>query len=118
MNTQATLPPHAWVNVLSEVLCVDVASKMDSIDISYQRLDKALEGLQQREISGLLARYGMGYTFKQCADVMKDKEGTGTISPERAREILMKTVRKLRRPYKIKLIESSICAYWNLYDED
>lgn len=105
---------NAWVAILSDVLQVDVASKLDSIDIVWTDLNWALEGMEDRQILALQSRYEHKLTLEGAGRVIGHKDGSGPLSREIARQVINRALQTLRHPNRLRVIRAAITAAWNL----
>jgi DNA-directed RNA polymerase sigma subunit (sigma70/sigma32) len=110
----ANLDNDAWLGILSEVFQVDVAEKIDSIDIVWSDLNFALEGMDARQVFALQARYGDKLTLKGVGRVIGRKDGSGPLTQECVRQVIKRAIRMLRHPNRLRVLRSSILAAWNL----
>jgi hypothetical protein len=104
----------AWLGILSEVFRVDVASRLDSIDVVWSELRWALEGMEARQIIALQARYGDKLTLDGVGRIIGRKDGSGPLSREITRQVINRAIRTLRHPNRLRVIRASIVAAWNL----
>jgi hypothetical protein len=111
---QGALCSTAWLGILGEVLQVDVASRLDSIDISWRDLNWALEGMEERQVLALQSKYGDGLTLDGVGKAIGRRDGSGPLSREIARQVINRAIRMLRHPNRLRVIRASIVAAWNL----
>lgn len=113
-TSDPTVSCSAWFGILSDVFQVDLAERMDSVDIRWEALNLALEGMEDRQILALQARYGENFTFKDIGQKIGRKDGTGPLSREITRQVLCRSIRMLRHPARMRVLKSAIVASWNL----
>ncbi len=106
--------PSAWLGILAEVFQVDVALRLDSIDIVWADLNWTLEGMEERQILALQARYGDKLTLEGVGRVIGRKDSGGPASRETARQVINRAIRTLQRPNRLRVLRASIVAAWNL----
>jgi hypothetical protein len=104
----------AWLGILSAVFQVGVASKLDSIDITWEALHWALAGMEKRQILALKARYGDRLTLEGVGRTVGREDGSGPITREIARQLVNRAIRNLRHPARLRVLKAAIVAPWNL----
>jgi hypothetical protein len=104
----------AWLGILSAVFQVGIALKLDSIDITWEALPWALEGMEKRQILALEARYGDKLTLEGVGRTVGRKDGSGQLTREIARQLVDRSIRTLRHPARLRVLKAAIVAPWNL----
>lgn len=100
---------------MTAVFREDVLSKLDSLDIVWDDLNWALEGMDSRKVMALRARYEDGLTFEKVGKVVKRKDGRRFISKMGAWDLTQNAIRSLGSFKRRHVLVAAITPIWNLY---
>jgi len=115
MNSAIPFGVNGWIGVLSEIFGSDVSIKIDCVDIAWDELHLALDGMEDRKIEALKYRFTDNLSLIDCALSLKKKYNRKSLrSREGFRRIIGIAIRELKHPSRMRVLRSAILASWNL----